>query len=76
MGAALMPSYMCVRKRVYWVREVMHIEAENEEAAEKQFYSEFYPELIIESVYRTGNDTVYTPLEIIKNESPISPRLE
>ena len=71
-----MPSYMCVRQRAYWVREVMHVEAENEEAAEEQFYSEFDPELVIEGVYRAGNDTVYTPLEVIENESPLSPRIK
>lgn len=71
-----MPQFMCVRQRAYWVREVMHVEAENEEAAEEQFYSEFDPELVIEDVYRAGNDTVYTPLEIIENESPLSPRIE
>lgn len=63
-----MKSYMCVRQRAYWVREVMHVDAENEEAAEEQFYSEFDPELVIESLYQVGNNTVCTPLEIIENE--------
>ena len=63
-----MPSFMCVRQRAYWVREVMHIDAENENKAEELFYNTFDPELVVEELYRPSGDLISTPLEIFEQE--------
>lgn len=62
-----MPSYMVVRHRAYWVREVMHVEADNEDHAEEIFLSDFDPELVIDGVFRAGSDQLYTPLQITES---------
>ena len=57
-------SYTVVRKRAYWVREVMHVDAATPEDAEDAFFNEFDVELVIEDVvsYLEGE------VEVIENE--------
>ena len=68
-------SYTVIRKRAYWVREVMHIDATDENQAEDVFYCNFDPELVIEEPYTFGSQhmsdgfpQIYEPLEVIENE--------
>ncbi len=61
-------SYTVIRKRAYWVREVMHVDATDEIQAEDGFYNHFDPELVIEEPYTLGSQQVYEPLEVIENE--------
>ena len=61
-------SYTVIRKRAYWVREVMHIDAASESEAEDNFYDHFDPELVVEEVYTLGSKQIYEPLEVIENE--------
>ena len=63
-----MASYTVIRRRAYWVTEVMHIDAENEIQAEDNFYDNFDPELVIEEPYTLGSKQVHEPLEVIENE--------
>jgi hypothetical protein len=63
-----MPSYMVVRKRAYWVREVMHIDAKSPEEAEDQFLDHFDPERVIEDVFYLGGQQFYEPTEVIESE--------
>ena len=62
-------SYTVIRKRAYWVREVMHIDATDENQAEDVFYGNFDPELVIEEPYTLGSQQIYQPLEVVENES-------
>ena len=59
-----MSSYTVVRKRAYWVREVMHVDAATPEDAEDAFFNEFDVELVIEDVVRYPEGEV----EVIENE--------
>jgi hypothetical protein len=62
-------SYTVIRKRAYWVREVMHVDATDEIQAEDVFYNEFDAvELIVEEVCTFGNEQLCEPLEVIENE--------
>ena len=61
-------SYMVIRKRAYWVREVMHVDASTPEEAEDTFLNEFNPELVIEEPYSSGTKQIYEPTEVIENE--------
>ena len=61
-------SYTVIRKRAYWVREVMHIDATDETQAEEVFYNEFDPELVIEEPYTFGSSQMLEPVEVIENE--------
>ena len=61
-------SYTVVRKRAYWVREVMHVDATDETQAEEVFYNEFDPELVIEEPYTFGSSQMLEPVEVIENE--------
>ncbi len=61
-------SYTVIRKRAYWVREVMHVDAADGDQAEDVFYNEFDPELIVEEVCTFGNEQLCEPLEVIENE--------
>ena len=61
-------SYTVIRKRAYWVREVMHIDAIDENQAEDVFYDNFDPELVIEEPYTFGSQQIYEPLEVVENE--------
>ena len=63
-----MKSYTVIRKRAYWVREVMHIDAKDEVQAGYDFYDNFDPELVIEEPYTLGTKQVYEPLEVIESE--------
>tara|TARA_R100001244_G_C5101134_1_gene118836 strand:- start:138 stop:359 length:222 start_codon:yes stop_codon:yes gene_type:complete len=71
-----MNSYTVIRKRAYWVREVMHVDANTHQEAEDAFHNEFDPELIIEDVCRPSSvssaikhpDQLYKELEVIENE--------
>ena len=58
-------SYTVIRKRAYWVREVMHIDATDENQAEDVFYGNFDPELVIEEPLLGQQDE---PLEVVENE--------
>ena len=64
-----MKSYTVIRKRAYWVREVMHIDATDEVQAEDDFYDNFDPELVIQEPYTFGSKQVYEPLEVIEADS-------
>ena len=64
-----MSSFTVIRKRAYWVREVMHIDATDEVQAEEDFYNHFDPELVIEEPYTFGSSQMLEPLEIIENET-------
>ena len=57
-------SYTVVRKRAYWVREVMHVDAATPEDAEDAFFNEFDVELVIEDVVSYPEGEV----EVIENE--------
>ena len=59
-----MSSYTVVRKRAYWVREVMHVDAATPEDAEDAFFNEFDVELVIEDVVSYPEGEV----EVIENE--------
>lgn len=61
-------SYTVIRKRAYWVREVMHVDTADEVEAEYTFLNEFDPELVIEEPLIVGTRQVYEPLEVIENE--------
>ena len=61
-------SYTVIRKRAYWVREVMHIDAADKNQAEDVFYDNFHPELVIEEPYTLGSQQIHEPLEVIENE--------
>ena len=71
-----MNSYTVIRKRAYWVREVMHVDADTPEDAEDAFFNEFDVELVIEDVCRPSSvssaikhpDQLYKELEVIENE--------
>ena len=57
-------SYTVIRKRAYWVREVMHGDAATPEDAEDAFFNEFDVELVIEDVVSYPEGEV----EVIENE--------
>ena len=57
-------SYTVIRKRAYWVREVMHVDAATPEDAEDAFFNEFDVELVIEDVVSYPEGEV----EVIENE--------
>ena len=59
-----MSSYTVIRKRAYWVREVMHVDASTPEEAEDVFFDEFDVELVIEDVVSYPEGEV----EVIENE--------
>ena len=59
-----MNSYTVIRKRAYWVREVMHVDAATPEDAEDAFFNEFDVELVIEDVVSYPEGEV----EVIENE--------
>ena len=61
-------SYTVIRKRAYWVREVMHVDTADEVEAEYTFLNEFDPELVIEEPLIVGTRQIYEPLEVIENE--------
>ena len=63
-----MASYTVIRKRAYWVREVMHIDATDNIQAEDEFYDNFDPELVIEEPCTFGSQQLYEPVEVIENE--------
>jgi hypothetical protein len=63
-----MPGYMVIRKRAYWVREVMHIDAGSPEQAADEFLDNFDPELVIEEVFRLGNQQFSEPTEVIATD--------
>ena len=67
----IMKSYTVIRKRAYWVKEVMHIDAIDEVQAEDEFYDNFNPELVIEELYRFGSQQVDEPLEVIEADSDV-----
>ena len=61
-------SYTVIRKRAYWVREVMYVDTADEVEAEYAFLNEFDPELVIEEPLIVGTRQIYEPLEVIENE--------
>ena len=63
-GLNMSKSYTVVRKRAYWVREVMHVDAATPEDAEDAFFNEFDVELVIEDVVSYPEGEV----EVIENE--------
>ena len=71
-----MNSYTVIRKRAYWVREVMHVDANTHQEAEDTFHKEFDPELIIDEVCRPSSvssatrhpDQLWKYLEVIEDE--------
>lgn len=59
-----MPKYRVVRKRAYWVREEMEIEAESPEAAEDEFLDCFNPTLTVEECLDFHGHRFEEPIEI------------
>lgn len=60
--------YTVTRKRAYWVKEVMHIDATDEDQAGDDFHNRFDPELVIEEPYLFWGEQVFSPLEFTENE--------
>ena len=46
-----MKDYIVTRKRAYWVKETMHVEANSVEEAEYTFFNEFHAELEVDDVF-------------------------
>lgn len=59
-----MTKYRVMRKRAYWVKEIVEIDADSFEQAEELFFDNFDPELVIEGVFDFHGQRFETPMEV------------
>ena len=59
-----MTKYRVIRKRAYWVEEIMEIDADSFEEVEDLFYDHFDPELVIEEVFDINGHQFEKPMEV------------